>query len=59
MDMLSVPRSSSTQTSRQPTHEGGILWRRILLEKITGSRLIKKFSSFYGTRNFITEFTSP
>ena len=33
-------------------------WSRVLLEKLTGSHLIKKFSAFYGTRKFITAFTS-
>jgi hypothetical protein len=32
--------------------------RRILLEKLTGSQLVKKFPTFYGTRSFITTFTS-
>jgi len=31
---------------------------RILLEKLTGFQLIKKFTGFYGTRKFITIFTS-
>jgi len=31
---------------------------RVLLEKLTGSHLVKKFPSFYGTRRFITAFTS-
>jgi len=31
---------------------------RVLLEKLTGSQLVKKFPEFYGTRRFITEFTS-
>jgi len=31
---------------------------RILLEKLTGSQLVKKFPAFYGTRRFITAFTS-
>jgi hypothetical protein len=31
---------------------------RVLLEKITGSQLVKKFPAFYGTRRFITTFTS-
>ena len=31
---------------------------RILLEKLTGSKLVKKFPAFYGTRRFITTFTS-
>ena len=33
-------------------------WSRILLEKLTGFQLVKKFSVFYGTRRFITAFTS-
>ena len=32
-------------------------WSRILLEKLTGSQLIKKFCAFYGTWRFITMFT--
>ena len=31
---------------------------RVLLEKLTGSQLVKKFPAFYGTRRFITAFTS-
>ena len=31
---------------------------RVLLEKLTRSQLVKKFPTFYGTRKFITEFTS-
>ena len=33
-------------------------WSRALLEKLTGLQLVKKFSAFYGTRRFITAFTS-
>jgi hypothetical protein len=33
-------------------------WRRVLLEKLTGSQLLKNFPAFYGTRRFITAFTS-
>ena len=33
-------------------------WRRVLLEKLTGLKLVKKFPAFYGTRRFITAFTS-
>jgi hypothetical protein len=29
----------------------------VLLEKLTGSQLVKKFPAFYGTRTFITAFT--
>jgi hypothetical protein len=30
----------------------------VLLEKLTGCQPVKKFSVFYGTRKFITSFTS-
>ena len=33
-------------------------WGRVLLEKLTGFQLVKKFPTFYGTRRFITPFTS-
>jgi hypothetical protein len=29
-------------------------WSRVLLEKLTGLQLVKKFPAFYGTRRFIT-----
>jgi len=32
-------------------------WSRALLEKLTGSQLVKKFPAFYGTWRFITAFT--
>ena len=32
--------------------------RSRVLEKLTGSKLVKKFPAFYGTRRFITSFTS-
>jgi len=35
-----------------------IPWSRVLLERLTGSQLVKKFPAFYGTRRFITIFTS-
>jgi hypothetical protein len=35
-----------------------IQWSRVLLEKLTGSQLVKKFPAFYGTQMFITAFTS-
>jgi len=34
------------------------LWGRVLLEKLTDSQLVKEFAAFYGTRTFITAFTS-
>ena len=33
-------------------------WCRVLLEKLTGLQLVKKFPAFYGTRRFITVLTS-
>ena len=33
-------------------------WCRVLLEKLAGLQLVKKFPAFYGTRRFITSFTS-
>jgi len=33
-------------------------WSRFLLEKLTGFQLVKKFPTFYGTRRFITAFTT-
>jgi len=33
-------------------------WNRVILDKLTGSQLVKKFPAFYGTRRFITVFTS-
>ena len=33
-------------------------WSRVLLEKLTGLQLVKKFPSLYGTRMFITTFKS-
>jgi hypothetical protein len=32
--------------------------RKVFIEKLTGCQLVKKFPSFYGTRRFITAFTS-
>jgi hypothetical protein len=33
-------------------------WSRLLLEKITGLQLVKKFPAFYGTRRFLTALTN-
>ena len=33
-------------------------WSRVLLQRLTGSRLVKKFPAFYETRNFIAAFKS-
>ena len=34
-------------------------WNRVLLEKLTGLQIVKKFPAFYGTRRFITAFKCP
>ena len=34
------------------------IWNRVLLEKLTGFQLFKKFPAFYGTRKFNTSCTS-
>jgi hypothetical protein len=46
-----IPPMTSTYNLLTP-------WSRALFEKLTGSQLIKKFPSFYGTRMFITALTS-
>jgi hypothetical protein len=33
-------------------------WSRVLLEKLTGLQVVKKFPAFYGTRRFIAAYTS-
>jgi len=33
-------------------------WRKVLLKKLTGLQLVEKYPAFYGTRRFITAFTS-
>ena len=33
-------------------------WTRVFLEKLTGFQLVEKLPAFYGTRRFITAFTS-
>jgi len=33
-------------------------WSRVLLEKLAGLQLVKKFPMFYGTRRFLTALTS-
>jgi hypothetical protein len=35
-----------------------IPWNKVLPEKLTGPQLVKKFLAFYGTRRFVTAFTT-
>ena len=34
-------------------------WSRVLLERLTGLQLVKKFPAFHGTRRFITALKRP
>jgi hypothetical protein len=43
----------ATDETKLLTPKGGVLH-----EKIAGRNLVKKFPAFYGTRRFITAFTS-
>ena len=52
-------------TARQATDDNMVRahylltpWCRVLLEKLTGLQLVKKFPAFHGTRRFITALTS-
>jgi hypothetical protein len=45
--------SINVETRNKPTP-----CSRVLPKKLTGSQLLKKFSAFYGTRRFITAFTT-
>ena len=47
------------QNNRYQNNDLLTTWRRLLLVKLTGSQLVKKFPEFYGTRRFITSFTDP
>jgi len=51
---------TSLLLSHQHAMCGGILipWCRVLLQKLTGLQLVKKFPAFHGTRRFITALTS-
>jgi hypothetical protein len=47
-----------TATWKYQTVYWGISWSRVHLENITSSQLVKKFLAFFGTRRFITTFTT-
>ena len=48
-----ITKANNTHSEYLPTE-----WRRVLLEKLTGLQLVKKFPAFHGTRRFITALTS-
>ena len=54
----SRPPNTQTHNCFQSLHTLLTPWCRVLLEKLAGLQLVKKFPAFYGTRRFITAFTS-
>jgi len=48
-----TPRQLTDRPTDRPT-----TWNRVLLEYLTVTQIIKKFHGFYGTRMFITVFTT-
>jgi len=53
--LLSPPSSSKTNAVRTYLLTHSLTpWSRVLLEKLTGFHLVKKFPAFYGTQKFIT-----
>ena len=53
-------RCTADDADRQPAYCTYLLtpWRRVLLEKLTGLQLVKKFPAFHWNRRFITALTS-
>ena len=65
MTLLGHQKTQNTVVARKRKNTTGINPKylltprcRILLEKLTGLKLVKKFPTFYGTRRFITALTS-
>ena len=54
------PDLASRQSTSVRNMQNSLLtpWCRVLLEKLTGLQLVKKFPAFHGTRRFITALTS-
>ena len=51
-------RKTTNTHSNKPSPYLLTPWCRVLLEKLTGLQLAKKFPAFHGTRRFITALTS-
>ena len=49
--MLHVDRHEWGKTNINP-------WSRVVLEKVNICHAFKNFAAFYGTRNFVTTFTT-
>ena len=59
--MISLTDSVRNEVLHRVKEEKDILltpWCRVLLEKLTGLQLVKKFPAFHGTRRSITALTS-
>jgi hypothetical protein len=64
--LSNIPGKHETKTTKHiatceiTLHVTNLLtpWSRVLLEKLTGLQLVKKFPAFYGTRRFLTALTS-
>ena len=64
-EIISVCSHISTKHTDNPVGTESYLltylltpWCRVLLEKLSGLQLVKKFPAFHGTRRFITALTS-
>jgi len=55
---LTVQSGTVVTTARYLRSYSLTAYSTALLEKLTGSQLVKKFPTFYGTRRFITALTS-
>ena len=55
--LLTYPLTVTVTVTHSLTHSLTHSREHSLLDKLTGSQLVKKFPAFYGTRWFITAFT--
>jgi hypothetical protein len=53
-----APKSRNSGEYPVVSHQIFTPWSSVLLEKLTGSQLVKIFPTIYGTRRLITAFTS-
>jgi hypothetical protein len=60
LDDWGISTSGQNSQSLQPSYllTYSLQRSRFVLEKLAGFQLVKKFPAFYGTRRFITAFTS-
>jgi hypothetical protein len=58
LNWCAIVRWKPTPPSPSYTVDEVTPWSRVLLEKLTGLQLVKNFPAFYGTRSFITAFSS-